>query len=281
MALHGAILVLTLAILLGLLIGGIQILQTAFYYQKSIRSGKTYAQLTEIGKVSPLQFLRGLIRPLPIRMVDGLFSTEITASVGLTGLALAFLARDVRLCGALILFILLAQGGWLFRLTSKFQLRLPARWTYFSGLTLAVMATQGFSTLSLLSPITNLLLILQCLNILLIHPKLWPMKPFCQRIEKPSWAFREEAVAHLRGKPRVQGLPYPLTTGQIHHIKTLGYSGGSQLKAMAWLRGDTNPNGSGDHFGRNMAPDKLAWWLQQDSWQALEEAYGRQGSPAD
>ena len=272
---------LALALLIGLLIGGIQIAKTASYYPKSIRSGKTYAQLTEIGKVSPLQFLRGLIRPLPIRMVDGLFSTEITASVGLTGLLMAFLARDVRFWGALILFILLAQGGWLFRLTSKFQLRLPARWTYFAGLTLAVMATLGFSQLSLLGPMTHVLLLAQVANLLLIHPKLWPMEPFCQRWEKPSWVFREEAVARLRGKPRVQGLPYPLTTGQIHHIRTLGYSGGSQLKAMAWLRNDINPNGSGDHLGRNMDKDKLAWWMEGHPWSALEEAYGRQGSPTD
>ena len=270
MALHGTFLMLTLAILLGLLIGGIQILQTASYYQKSIRSGKTYAQLTEIGKVHPLQFLKGLLRPLPIRMVDGLFSTEITASVGLTGLLMASLTRDVRLWGLLVVFMLLATGGWLFRLTAKFQLRLPARWMYFVGLTLVVMATLGFSQLSLMHPMTYVLLIAQVANLILVHPKLWPMEPFVQRLERPSQACRGHAPFTTQ---RVQGLPYPCTTGQLHHIKTLGYNGGSQLKAMAWLRGDTNPNGSGDHFGNNMAPDKLAWWLQQDSWQAMEKAY--------
>ena len=261
---------LTLAILLGLLIGGIQILQAVSYYPKSIRAGKTYAQLTEIGKVSPLQFLRGLLRPLPIRMVDGLFSPEITASVGITGLLMASLTRDVRLWGLLAVFILLATGGWLFRLTMRVQLRLPARWTYFAGLTLAVMATLGFHQVSLLSPWRPILLWSQVAYLLLIHPRLWPMEPFVQRWERPSQACRGHDSLTAK---RVQGLPYPCTTGQIHHIRTLGYNGGSQLKAMAWLRGDTNPNGSGDHFGRNMDKDKLAWWLQQDSWKALEEAY--------
>ena len=269
---------LVLALLIGLLIGGIQILQTASYYPKSIRSGKSYAQLTEIGKVSPLQFLRGLLRPLPVRMVDGLFSPEITASVGITGLLMASLTRDVRLWGLLAVFILLATGGWLFRLTARVQLRLPARWTYFAGLTLAVMSTLGFSQVSLLSPWRPILMWSQVLYLLLIHPRLWPMEPFVQRWERPSQACRGHATLATR---RVQGLPYPCTTGQIHHIRTLGYNGGSQLKAMAWLRGDTNPNGSGDHFGRNMAPDKLAWWLQQDSWQAMEDAYARQRSLRD
>jgi hypothetical protein len=77
-----------------------------------------------------------------------------------------------------------------------------------------------------------------------------PPRPFSELTKKPSLAFNNRLTRYLEKhleNYRISGLPYPLFTGHINRFRTLGYSGGMQLKLMAKFRNDTNPNGNGSH----------------------------------
>ena len=96
----------------------------------------------------------------------------------------------------------------------------------------------------------NMLLVLVCLDQWLWHRQLIPTRPYCELQAKPSLAFNNRLTQYLSkhlGSHRVSGLPFPLFTGIINGFRTLGYSGGMQLKLMAKWRNDNNPNGSGMH----------------------------------
>ena len=93
------------------------------------------------------------------------------------------------------------------------------------------------------------------------------MLPYCQRWERRSQAFDTPLTRYLQscgGTPgRGSGLPYPLRTGQVNQLHTLGYNGGSQTKWMAEFRHDPDPNGSGAHD----------WFALNEDGEALN-AYG-------
>lgn len=250
---------LLLALALGLLIGLPQIIPTLRYYPKSIRAQASYRDKVAIGKVGWRGLWCGLFNPLTVGQVDGVFYPEMCASIGLIGLFCALFSQSWHQWMAFYLFLLLATGSWLFRLLSPFMLRIPARWMYFVGVTLAFMAVDGAYQLNL----PPILLLLQAAYLLVFHVELWPMREFTQRWERPSWAFREARIDR-----------FPCRTGYIHHLKTLGYSGGSMLKAMARFRGITDPNGESDWDGSRMRKEDLAWWKEGHTWQEMEARYG-------
>lgn len=121
------------------------------------------------------------------------------------------------------------------------------------------------------------LLFLQCLD-LAVHNLQLPTRPYTELYKKPSRAFDTALTRYLTthlGKNRVSGLPWPLFTGHINGFKTLGYSGGMQLKLMAKWRNDTNPNGAGEHdyFRSNEDSERLdisrvkfAYTLKRIDW---------------
>ena len=109
--------------------------------------------------------------------------------------------------------------------------------------------------------IASLLLIIQCAD-LWLHNRQIPTRPYCELYKKPSLAFNTSLTRYLEknlGDSRVSGLPWPLFTGLINNFKTLGYSGGMQLKLMAKWRNDNDPNGSGQHdgFRSNLTDEQL------------------------
>jgi len=93
-------------------------------------------------------------------------------------------------------------------------------------------------------------LILQSLDLWLHNRSLLPTRPYCELYQRPLLVFKSRLVKYLElhlGTDRVSGLPFPLFTGLINNFNTLGYCGGMQLKLMAKWRGDTDPNGAGNH----------------------------------
>jgi hypothetical protein len=196
--------------------------------------------------------------------IDGVFGTEAVTFIGLPALCLAPFAGASWWWVVLIVSSLLAMGHRtpLFRWTHWLHQRIPARYTYVVGLSLAMLALAGYQSFSAAGQ--RLVLLLQGLSLLFTLPRLWPMTPYCQRWECPSQAFDTPLTRFLSAKNgRVSGLPYPLRTGQINRIRTLGYNGGSQSQAMAQARGDPNPHGSGAHD----------WFALKEDGPALD-AYG-------
>lgn len=249
---------LILALSLGFLLSAVQWIPSLLYYKKSIRSGKSYQQKAEIGKVGIRELFLGIFRPDYRALVNGVFYPEICASVGL-GIFFAFFSTSRHQWIALSVFSTLAAGRWLFKILNPVMLRIPARWMYFVGLTLSFMAVDGFSR----SGHQPLVLCLQGMFLVLVHSQLWPMTPFVQMRESPSRAMLSDLSLFLYKNldgMRIAGLPFPLTTGQLIHAKSLGYNGGSQLKAMAEFRLDRNPNGSGDHAGNYLFEPDLVWY---------------------
>lgn len=257
----------------GILIGASlslpQIWLAVKYYPKSVRSGKSAGDKTSIGCINLKMLLEGAF-PGSVTMGDSVFSTEYTYSVGILGLMLAVLSPPWLLC-LTALFYLLASGTALYSILSPFMLRIPARWTYFMGVCLAIGAVYGFREMP--PKWQAVILLLQAWNLCITHSHLWPMQPFCQRTERPSHAFGEWKNLPV---PHRIPLPYPVTTGQIHHQPTLGYCGGAALQAMSILHGNTDPNGCADHSGSNMSAEDYKWWTTgQKTWADLEARYGK------
>ena len=135
--------------------------------------------------------------------------------------------------------------------------RISHRWLFTVQFCLGWMAVSGLANLSIPAGATYALVILQGFSLYIVNSSLIPTLPYAELWNRPSRAFKTRITAfleaHLDPNNRVSGLPYPIFTGLINGFKTLGYSGGMQLKLMAKWRNDTNPNGSGEHdyFKRN------------------------------
>lgn len=251
------------ALALGLVIASPQIWYALRYYPHSIRSGKTAQQKMELGNIPLWVQLRNACWP-SVEPVDGVFGPEACTFIGLPALCLVPFAGHSFWWIPLVIAMSLAMGKHfpLFRWTHYFHLRIPARYCYFVGLSLAMNSLEGCRHLT--EHGQRFMLLAQGVSLLWLLPRLWPMLPYVQRWERPSRAFGTPVARFLFGEgSRVSGLPYPLRTGQVNQIHTLGYNGGSQAKWMAKFRNDPNPNGSGAHD----------WFALNDDGDALD-AYG-------
>ena len=151
-----------------------------------------------------------------------------------------------RIWPILILSVLLVSG-----LFSKYLPRISYRWLFTVQFCLGWMAVSGLANINTSSKVMLALLFIQGFDLYWHNSKLIPTLPYAELPKRPSLAFKTQITTFLESnlKPheRVSGLPYPLFTGIVNSIKTLGYCGGMQLKLMAKWRGDENPNGSGCH----------------------------------
>ena len=250
---------LSLATALGMLIAWPQLWQTWHYYPCSIRHGKTYAQKTDIGNLSLRRLLLGGLTTRLHDVPDGVFYPEACWYIGLVGLGSACYAFWIGVVPVWLVVVLgcavcLSTGRRTptNRLFAWAYWRIPARFTYVIGLVMAWCAVLAFQHLSLRIPdrVVWVLLLLQMFDLVMNLPQVLPMQPFVQRWERPERAFGGTLPQFLRLHSqgyRVSGLPYPLRTGQVNRIMTLGYNGGSQAQWMATFRHDLTPNGSGAH----------------------------------
>ena len=243
---------LALAILLGLIIASPQLMATWNYYPLSIRTQQTYATKTAIGNVSLKSLWIALFCPRNRARLDGVHFPEMTASIGYVGILLACLAPLGWWHVAALVFALLAMGKYtpFFRWTQWVHLRLPCRYLYPLSLCLVMLATTGLMQVSQYVDvrIVTLLVVLQTFDLLMNGSAMLPMTPWVQRWNRPSRVFCTPLTTLLANKNGlVSGLPYPLRTGHINRIQTLGYTGGAALKAKMESRGITDPNGQGAH----------------------------------
>ncbi len=254
---------LALSLGLGVLLASPQLWYALRYYPHSIRAGKTFLQKTELGNIPLCVQLRNMIWP-SVEPVDGVFGPEACTFIGLPALGVALLAGCSFWWIPLLLAMSLAMGNRfiLFRRTHWFHLRIPARYCYFVGLSLACGSVEAFPHIP--ERLQGFVVLAQAASLVLTLPRLWPMCPYVQRWERPSRVFDTPLVRFLRQAPqtRVSGLPYPLRTGQVNQLHTLGYNGGSQAKWMQRFRQDSNPNGSGGHdwFALNEDSPLLDWY---------------------
>ena len=67
-----------------------------------------------------------------------------------------------------------------------------------------------------------------------------PPRPYCELWQRPSRAFNTKLTRFLEqnlGDYKVSGLPWPLFTGHINKLKTIGYCGSMQTKEMwSWRK---------------------------------------------
>ena len=231
---------LVLGTLIGFLLGLPQLLPALQYWPQSIRAkSRTYS-----GGQVPLSILfKGLLTPRSCDRSHGLFFPEVCIFAGWLPLLSAWYAPVSYWHGVLLLGVLGATGRWM-----PPGFRLPARFCWLISVSITILGLHGLPYLPVSQVVLILLVGLQAFSLLLASWMLLPMEPFCQRWERPSQVFDTCLTRFLaRSLGRVSGLSYPLRTGQINRIHTLGYNGGSQPTWMQRLRRDRTVDGAGAH----------------------------------
>jgi len=228
---------------LGILIGLPQLIPFIKYLPKTIRTHK----VSTIGKV-PWWHLGSLIFPKLFRSQSlAIGYWETSYYVGIVPLVLISSRASTSRVWILAVVSLLLMLGFL----SKHLPRIPARFSFTFQFALGWWATANLKDLHLPTEAILALIIITCFDLWYNNSDLIPTLPYSELPKKPSRAFNTPLTrylqANLKSDERVSGLPYPLFTGHINRLRTLGYSGGMQLKLMAKWRNDNNPDGSGEH----------------------------------
>lgn len=228
---------------IGLVLGSPQLVPFIKYIPKTIRANKH----DNIGKVPWWHPISLLVPKLLRRNLNGVGYWEMTYYVGIVplGLLAASSSRAWIIC---VVSYVLMLGAF-----SRFFPRIPARWCFSFQFALGWCAVSGLINLHLTERVLAGLCLVQAFDLIWNNADLIPTSPYSELYNKPSRAFNTRLTRYLQGvKGRVSGLPYPLFTGHINELLTLGYSGGMQLRLMSKWRNDRNPNGSGGHdFFRN------------------------------
>lgn len=259
---------LVLALALAGLLAAPQLLATGNYYSTTIRARQSAQDKMQRGNVSLLACCRKLLWPQAVSRIDGLHPPEVQPSPGLPALVFACAAPFSFWHVSLLVSLLLSGGRYLplFRWTHWLHLRIPARYTYLTGCSLAFLSIEGLASLSRSLPPSTMacLVLLQGWYLLTIHARLLPALPWVQRWERPSRTLHHPLIRWLGAAPsfRVSGLPYPYRAGSLIHLLTLGYAGGAQPQWMADFRHDDNPSGTGasDWFQLREDSDDLDWY---------------------
>ena len=235
---------------MGTIIGAFQVFPFVKYLPKTIRTNKH----DSIGKVPWWHFI-SVFHPIK-PSINGVGYWEMAYYSGLLAPFLAcFTTR--RVWPLTLISTALMMG-----LASPHLPRIPARWSFTFQFTLGWMATSGFNNLCIDSKVWLGIILIQAFDLYWHNREYIVTEPYSELPQRPSWAFNTPLTRYLEehlGNDRVSGLPYPLFTGHVNKLRTLGYSGGMQLKSMAKFRGDTNPNGSGEHdwFKSNTDSERL------------------------
>lgn len=225
---------------IGLLIGAVQLYPFIRYLPKTIRANK----VSSIGKVPWWHFF-SLIFPKAFRFnVSGVGYWEMSYYVGVIPIFTIWYTQSRAV------FLMAVACVLMLGLGSSYLPRIPARWSYIFQFGLIWSAISGLVHLGPPDTVLWVLILLQTYDLLANNGPLLVNHPYAELYNLPSRSFNTRLTCFLasrRGDHRVSGLPYPLFTGHINEIKTLGYSGGMQLKLMAKWRKDSNSDGSGQH----------------------------------
>lgn len=239
---------------IGLIIGSIQLIPFLRYLPKTIRTKK----VSGIGKVPWWHFL-SLIFPKALRFnVNNVGYWEMSYYIGIIPLMTIWYTRSraVWICAFAVCLMLGVCG--------RLLPRIPARFSYTFQFGLIWCAVTGLQNIGLPDHVVAVLCLIQLFDLILNNGPLLVNLPYAELYNRPSYAFKSPLACFLEKEVsgtsyRVSGLPYPLFTGHVNRIKTLGYSGGMQLKLMAKWRHDECSDGSGQHdfFKGKGNPDDL------------------------
>jgi len=211
-------------------IGGYQIYAYWKYAKVSVRQLYTTEDKVAKGKTPLWMYLFTFIPFAYKDFIDGVEYTDYAYYV--TPLVVFFCFFGIGHSWLLLIpAIILSLGGRTFKFLGRFMSRYPCRWGYFAMLAILLIGVNGLYNLELnniqLVVIDVLLMILLLPNMSLI-----PNYPFNQWSKKPSEYFETSLLKYLEEFAkgfRVNNLPYPVYSGQINHIETLGYTGGNHL----------------------------------------------------
>ena len=113
--------------------------------------------------------------------------------------------------------------------------RVHERWLIVVQFCVGWMAVSGLNNLGLSDKAYAILLFLHTFDIYWHNKELLPPRPFCELWKRPSCAFNTPLTKFLEanlGDYKVSGLPWPLFTGHVNRLKTIGYCGSMQTKEM-------------------------------------------------
>ena len=253
---------------IGLVIGLPQLVPFLRYLPKTIRT----KAVSDKGKV-PWWHFASLIFPKAFRFnVNGVGHWEMSYYIGLIPLLTIWYTRSRAVW--LVAFAALLMLG----VCGKLLPRIPARFSYTFQFALIWCAVTGLANMHLPDHVVAVLCLIQAFDLWHNNSPLLVNHPYAELYQKPSWAFNTKLTRFLEsnlGDARVSGLPYPLFTGHINKLKTIGYCGGMQLKLMAKWRHDDSPDGSGQHDffkgdgntdGLRIARVKYAWTSKKLGW---------------
>lgn len=225
------------ALPIGLTIGLPQILSFYIYRKGSVRHKFTLDDNVRDGSL-PLWSYLFMFIPVRIRDFVGNVGYEewcfyITPIVGL----LAFYSHNLWLWIVVLLCVGLSLGKGLFKLFSKLMFRFPHRWGYFASFAFISLSVDGLRNLNLNE--TNLwLLIITTGWLLLYNRDTILLYPFKQDSGRPSKFFDTPLMRYLERHAKVvNNLPYPVYSGQLNKVHTLGYTGGNHNAELGKLLG--------------------------------------------
>ena len=225
---------------IGIVIGLPQLIPFIKYLPKTIRAKK----VSSIGKVPWWQF-GSLVFPKAFRFsINGVGYWEMSYYIGIIPLMTIWYTRSLA-CLLIIFSSMLMLGAF-----SEHLPRIPARYSYTLQFALIWSALSGLNELHLPNHVLAILCLIQAYDLWHNNSPLLVNHPYAELYNKPSWVFNTRLTRFLEanlGDNRVSGLPYPLFTGHINRLKTIGYCGGMQLKLMAKWRGDDSSDGQGQH----------------------------------
>lgn len=118
--------------------------------------------------------------------------------------------------------------------------RVHERWLVVTQFGIGWASVNALSNLNLSQLQLVLIVGLHAFDLFWHNRECLPPRPYCELWQRPSRVFNSKLTRFLEanlGDYRVSGLPFPLFTGHINSLKTIGYCGSMQTRDMwAWRR---------------------------------------------
>ena len=137
-------------------------------------------------------------------------------------------------------FLILVSAIFALGLFKSYFPRVHERWLIVTQFGIGWASVNALSNLQLSNTALAILLGVHAFDLFWHNSQCLPPRPYCELWQRPSRVFNSKLTAFLEanlGGGKVSGLPYPLFTGHVNSIQTIGYCGSMQTKEMwAWRK---------------------------------------------